>query len=246
MVSLPTKDAHVNGTFPILLTLGTAASLAWVAWGRAEREAIPRVDAALAALIGGLCGARLGFVLAHLSYFVSRPIEALWFWQGGLSGSAGVLGASVGLLMYARSRRRPFWPLADAMAVPTAILTLVSWVGCLLDGCAYGRRASPGPLTTPSMDIFGWWGPRWPTQAVGVVASALILMLAVWLEGQRLAAGLAAAMVLASVSALALALAFTRADPAPVLLGTRTDALGPAAILILSLGAAALRTRRLT
>lgn len=236
----------MNGTFPLLLALGAAASLAWVAWGRAQREAVPRFDAALVAMASGVCGARLGFVLAHLPYFVTRPIEALWFWQGGLSGSAGAMGASVGLLVYARSRRQPFWSLADAMAVPTAILTLTSWAGCLLDGCAYGRRSSPGPFTTPTADLFGWWAPRWPTQAVGVVASTLILMLAVWLEGQRLAAGLAAAIVLASVSALALALAFTRADPVPVLLGARTDAIGPAAILILSLGAAALRTRRPT
>lgn len=233
----------MNGTFPFLLVLGAAASIAWVVWGRDERDSLLRFDAALAALAGGLFAARLGFVLTHLPYYTSRPIEVLWVWQGGLSGSAAVLGASAALLACARSRHHSFWSLADAMAVPTAILTLASWAGCLLDGCAYGRRAVPGPLTTATPDFFGWWGPRWPTQAVGVAASTLILMLAVWLEGQRLPAGVAAAGVLASVAALAFALAFTRADPVPLLWGARTDAIGPGFILLLSLGAVALRTR---
>ncbi len=234
----------MNGTYPVLLILGVAASLAWLAWGRTEREAIPNVDAALAALAGGLCGARLGFVIAHFSYYAVRPIETFWFWQGGLSGSAGALGAVAGLAIFAASRRQSFWSLADALAVPAAIMALVSWAGCMLDGCAYGRRANPSPLTTPSPDIFGWWAPRWPTQAVGILASTLILMLAVWLEGHRLPAGLAAALVLASVSALAFGLAFARADPVPLLWGARTDAIGSGAVLILSLGTAAARALR--
>lgn len=244
MVSLAAGDKHVNSTYPVLLILGTVASLAWLAWGRREREAIPLVDAALAALAGGLCGARLGFAIAHLSYYAVRPIEVLWFWQGGLSGSAGALGAIAGLAIFAAARRQSFWPLADALAVPAAIVALLSWAGCMLDGCAYGRRANPGPLTSPSPDIFGWWAPRWPTQAVGILASTPILMLAVWLEGQRLPAGLTAALVLGAIAALALALSFTRADPMPLLWGARSDAIGSAAVLALSLAAIAARARR--
>ncbi|MEW6568472.1 MAG: prolipoprotein diacylglyceryl transferase family protein [Chloroflexota bacterium] len=236
MVSLAAEVGHVNGAYSFLLTLGFAGSLLWLAWGRQDRETLRHVDAALVALAGGLVGARLGFVLTHLGAYVARPLEALWFWQGGLSWAAGALGAVLAVVAFAVIHRFSFWPVADALAVPAALMALVSWTGCLLDGCAYGRRTDAGPFTTPTPDLFGWTTARWPTQAVGIAASTATLIFALWLQNQRLPSGVAAGLVLACLAAGALALAFTRADPVPMLWGLRADAVGSAVVLALSLG----------
>jgi prolipoprotein diacylglyceryltransferase len=41
-------------------------------------------DAVLAALVGGLLGGRLGFVLVNQSYFNEYPSEAWQLWRGGV------------------------------------------------------------------------------------------------------------------------------------------------------------------
>jgi hypothetical protein len=183
-------------------------------------------------------GARAAFVLSHSSYYASHLVEALWFWQGGLSWAGGVAGAFAGSALYTTLARRPFWPIADSLAVPAAILSLATWTGCWADGCAYGRRTAPGLWSAAGADPFGGTISRWPTQAVGVLLSWAALAYS-W-------AGEAAFGVTFGYSILAagsLALAFVRGDPGPSIAGFRADALGSAAVLIGSAVVTAARLR---
>jgi phosphatidylglycerol:prolipoprotein diacylglycerol transferase len=222
----------VGQAYPLIFTLGVAASLLWLALSGPERGHAARVDAGLAALAGGLVGARAGFVLVHLDYFASRPAETLWFWQGGLSWVGGAIGACASLLIFALASRQSLWPVADALALPTALMALAGWGGCLLEGCAYGRRAEPGPLTLVSTDMLGWTMPRYPTQAAGMIYSLLVVALIFWLGGRRKPSGLLACLGLTLVAAGALALAFTRGDPVASISGLRLDGVGAAAVLL--------------
>lgn len=224
----------MESAYPLLFALGVLGSLLWLAWRGPDLEAPRRLDGALCALVGGLVGARLGFVITHLDYYLTRPVESLWFWQGGLSWAVGAAGALIGLAIYASTSHQSIWLLADTLAVPAAVVALVSWTGCLFDGCAYGRRTDLGLFTPASPDQFGWISPRWPTQIVGMVTSIAALLLATWLQSQRITSGLAAALVMACISASALGLAFARADPVPMLWGLRGDAVGSAAVLLVS------------
>lgn len=236
-------------SYPLFLAIGVLLSFLWLALTGPVEMRAARLDAGLAAFVGGLIGARAAFVLAHAPYYSNRLIEAFWFWQGGLSWAGGAAGAFAALLLYARLAHRRLWPLADGLSLPAALLGLAAWAGCWADGCAYGRRTAPGPWSPPAADYFGVVAPRWPTQAAGVALSLAAIGIAYAVGSHtpaprpgRRPAGLAFGLTLLVLAAGSLALAFARGDPGPSLAGLRADALGSAAIL---LGAAAVSAARL-
>jgi len=235
----------VSQAYPVVLALGCLAGLGWLALRRGvsaqvEAHSFP---AALLALGLGLGGARLGFAALHGPYFLGNRLEVMWLWQGGLSWVGGVLGALVAVGLYAGLRRLRLAPLADALALPALLVALSAWTGCLMEACVYGRPVSASPFATLSADLFGVSAPRWPTAAVGMIATGLLVCSFLWMEGRNLASGRRAVVALAGLGAIALALSLTRADPVLMVGAIRIDTLGAALILGLA-GVLALMARR--
>src|SRR3990170_5471197 len=131
----------------------------------------------------------------------------------------GAIGATAGLALYAAACRRPFWALADSLALPVALFSTSAWIGCLLDGCAYGRRASFGLFTPTSPDLLGSLAQRWPTQPIGALLGIAVLALLLVYDRRKPRPGAKACLAVTLLSGGSLALEFLRADPAPVLAG---------------------------
>ena len=67
------------------------------------------------AVLIGLLGARLGFVLEHWQFYKEEPLTALYFWQGGYLPWAGVLAAALYTLYYFKKARLSLrWALPPA------------------------------------------------------------------------------------------------------------------------------------
>jgi prolipoprotein diacylglyceryltransferase len=234
----------MHNTFPILFAIGTLAGLLWLLfgdpvrrlsgrWRDADAAAFLRLDAGLAALAAGLVGARLAHVAAHWDYFASHLTEAFSFSAGGLSWVGGALGAMVGLAAFAGLRRAPVWAVADALALPVALLAAVSWGGCLVDGCAYGRPLSSGSPSLFASDFFDSRLARWPTQAVGLLSCFALVLGLLALEPRGLRPGLLACLTTTGLGLLGMALSFTRGDPVPLLAGVHLDFIGAAVVAVL-------------
>jgi phosphatidylglycerol:prolipoprotein diacylglycerol transferase len=231
--------------FSIALALSVLSGLFWLAWAspewvglgtlQDEHDFRVRFDMGLSVLLGGLIGARLAFIIAHWSFYIGRPIEMLKFWQGGLSWSGAAIGGLLALVIFALVTKRSFWSLADHLAAPVAFLAAGLWIGCLVDGCAYGIGGQTGPLAITSSDMFGVISSRWPTQIVGAACSLLILLGVFLLRRWLKPPGLMASLVLTLLAAMMLALSFTRGDPVGLLWGLRLDMLGSGFILIAGL-----------
>src|SRR3972149_585314 len=136
----------------------------------------------------------------------------MWLWQGGLSWVGGVLGALVAVGLYAGLRRLRLAPLADALALPALWVALSAWTGCLMEACVYGRPVSASPFATLSADLFGVSAPRWPTAAVGMIATGLLVCSFLWMERRNLASGRPAFVWLSAFGTRPLVLSLTRAD----------------------------------
>ncbi len=95
-------------------------------------------------IIGGLAGARLLYVISYWrEQFAGEPLSAaLSVWRGGLVFYGGLIGASLGCLLFARLKHLPVWPLADVLAPSIALGSVFGRVGCLLNGCCYGTPCS--------------------------------------------------------------------------------------------------------
>ncbi|MEE9507814.1 MAG: prolipoprotein diacylglyceryl transferase family protein [Anaerolineales bacterium] len=231
----------MSNAYPIALAAGTLASLLWIGlYVPPSRSTTPDynlrgLDAGLWAVFMGLAGARLGFALLHLDYFKSNIQEITWFWNGGLSWIGGVLGALVGIGIYALLNKHRFWPLADTVALAAPILGFASWFGCLYDSCAYGKRADVGLLTPPSSDMFGVEASRWPVQGTGAIICLLIFLFLFTLRRRKLNDGIITTVSLSLISAGNLFLYFFRGDSIRLVNGLRLDALATVPLLLSSL-----------
>lgn len=241
--------------YPLIFAVGVAASLVWLGWPNRglRREfttstpvppATALLNAGLATLTGGMIGARAVFVILHLEHYAGQPWEILWYWQGGLNAVGGILGALLGLGVYALLTDINFGHLGDELAIPATVVAFACWTGCLVDGCAYGIQAPLGPFTMPLTDMFGNVTSRWPTQATGALLNVVALTILAWMKGRKLQPGILLCTSLGLISASMFVLSFTRADPSLTIAGARLDTLGSAVLLTLAIGAAFLRIRR--
>ncbi len=245
-------------TFSLIVGLGAALGLAWVARKSPEASALRTFDAGLWALFGGLLGGRIAHTVVAWPYYRAHLLEIPQVWLGGLSGPGAVAGFLFAIGLYAAISGLLLGSLADAL-LPLALTVVVSaWLGCWLNGAAYGAPASTfGGV--PAGDEWGQWTLRWPVQLLGAVLTLLIFWLldrntlaaisahgsrpASWirLALRRLAEGLQDAApgtlsrwAFCCLSLEFLFLSFLRADPTYLYRGLRLDTWAWAALTGLS------------
>ena len=193
------------------------------------------VIAGVVMLAAGLFTARMTFVLLHSNYYLSHPLEILYLWQGGLSGIGGFAGALVGLGIYAKAKGESFSGHADALAIPSVIIAASGWLGCWLDGCAYGiPLESQFPLLT-GIDMFDSEILRWPTQASGAIFSLLSVGALVFLK-DRLPQGILGMISLSSIALGIFGVSFFRSDPSLLVAGFRLETLAALGLALLGIG----------
>ena len=238
-------------TYTVLMDAGLALALAALYFQAPSGRAWRWLDLGLAAIIGGLVGARLLYVAVNAEYYLPHIDEVVQVWQGGLSWLGAPAGAVLGAWLYAQRRREPLWPVLDALALPFGLLSLLAWGGCLAAGAAYGYAVTPGQFpawfVSQTPDIFGLVAPRFPTQALGLAWSVLVLLV-VWGTrggpGARWPAGAVGAYALSLAALGVFILDFTRGDPAPLIAGYRSDVVGAALVLVAATVAWAVRVAR--
>lgn len=222
----------------------------WLIAAGTESDLAPRqrltndsVIAGVVMLAAGIFMARLTFILLHSSYYFSRPLEILTLWQGGLSGIGGFVGALVGLGIYARVTGESLTTRADALAIPGAIIALSCWLGCWLDGCAYGiPLESQIPLLT-GLDMFNSETLRWPTQAVGAIFSLLSVGALITLK-DRLPPRILGMLSLSLIAIGLFVVSFFRSDPSLLIAGFRLDTLAALGLALLGIGGILIVTRK--
>ncbi len=95
------------------------------------------------AIIGGVLGARLLYVLLDLGTYLENPGSIIAIWQGGLSFHGAVIGGALAAAIYLRDKTVSFWTAADIFAPSLALSEAVGRIGCDV----YGRAVvSSAPL----------------------------------------------------------------------------------------------------
>jgi phosphatidylglycerol:prolipoprotein diacylglycerol transferase len=130
-------------TFGLLVALGFVFGL-WVASRNARRVGLnPEVPYDLAPwLIGGaLIGARTLYVISYWQRdFAGQPwSEIVAIWKGGLVFYGGLIGSTLAGTFAAYRSRLPVWKVADCLAPGVALGHVFGRIGCLMNGCCYGR-----------------------------------------------------------------------------------------------------------
>jgi phosphatidylglycerol:prolipoprotein diacylglycerol transferase len=163
-------------SYGVLVVLGCAVGLA-VTVARAHRFALPRFDALAAglfALVGGLAGSTLLYIVVHWRELLHDPAlrghPGLVFY-GGLIGGVG--GAATYCHMYKISLRS----FGDAAAPGLLLGHAIGRVGCFLAGCCYGKPvAARFPLAIVQDGV-----ARHPVQLYEAVGLLLLGLTLLWL-----------------------------------------------------------------
>jgi phosphatidylglycerol---prolipoprotein diacylglyceryl transferase len=133
-------------TFGLMLGLGFV--VAGIAAGRFLKEIGKPVDWAyemvFAALVGGIVGARLWWVVENWSE-ASDDLLGNLFSGSGLVFFGGALGGAVAVLLWAWWRNWLTWQMCDVAAVPLAAAYAIGRIGCQLAGDGDYGIAWDGP-----------------------------------------------------------------------------------------------------
>lgn len=135
----------IVGEFTIY-SFGAMMALAFVAGYMVLRSEFSRrgesVDVAsdvlLGALIGGIVGAKLYYVLLHFDRTAADPLGML-FSRGGLVWYGGFIGGTLGVLLALRRRGVGLAMGSDACGPALALAYGIGRIGCFLVGDDYGR-----------------------------------------------------------------------------------------------------------
>jgi len=115
-------------------------------------------DFCIAALVGGIIGARAFYVAQFPEQFFGPGVpfwNVLKIWEGGLVFYGGLFGGMVGLLLTTYSKRERPLNVLDLIAPSLCLGLAFGRVGCFLHGCCYGV-----PLTGHH-----WYGVVFPPDA---------------------------------------------------------------------------------
>jgi phosphatidylglycerol---prolipoprotein diacylglyceryl transferase len=148
--------------YGVMMALAFLAGL-WTAGRRGLRGGIAQekvLDVGPWLIVGALAGARTLFVVTYWrEEFAAKPVwEIFMVRHGGLVYYGGLIGAALACVLYARIKKLSLWKLADILAPSIALGYVFGRIGCLLNGCCYGRVCDlpwaihfpPGHTTYPN------------------------------------------------------------------------------------------------
>jgi phosphatidylglycerol---prolipoprotein diacylglyceryl transferase len=206
-------------TFGIMFALGFIA--AGPVLGRRLKELGKPTDWAyevvIAALVGGIIGARLNFVIENYDA-VKGDLLGNLFSGSGLVWFGGAIGGAIGVTLWAWRRKMLNLTLLDICAVPLSVGYAIGRIGCQVSGDGDYGKAWDGPWAmaypngTKPIDTPVHPTPIYETLAMGLVAYFL------WRLRDRVQPGILFAIYLVLVGTERLLVEFIRRN-SPELLG---------------------------
>jgi phosphatidylglycerol:prolipoprotein diacylglycerol transferase len=128
-------------SFGFMIVIGFLAG-GWLV-GRLSRsitsESQHTTNVALYALMAGVIGARLFFVIHYFESFRAHPLEILYIWRGGLEFYGGVVFAIPVIIFYLRRHKLPIRRSFDILAIGLMLGVGFGRLGCFMNSCCYGK-----------------------------------------------------------------------------------------------------------
>lgn len=106
-------------------------------------------DYAFIAMLSGLLGGRLYYVLFNYPYYFAHPADIFAVWKGGMAIHGGILGGLLGTIIYGKIKKINPFLLGDIAAAPLILGQAIGRFGNLANGEVHGV-----PTFTPLSVIF--------------------------------------------------------------------------------------------
>jgi len=145
-------------------------------------------DVTLWLMVGSIVGARTVYVTTYWKReFAGQPFSEVFMVQhGGLVFYGGLIGAFAAGVGYLWWKKLPVWKIADVFAPSIALGSVFGRVGCLLNGCCYGRACDlPWAITFTNPEAHELSGtplnePRHPTEIYDALLNLILYLGLAW------------------------------------------------------------------
>jgi phosphatidylglycerol---prolipoprotein diacylglyceryl transferase len=186
-------------SYGLMLVVGFVVAI-WFARKRASRfglEPDKISDAAFVAIIAGVLGARIGFIIQYLPDFLS-DYHKLFAWRfEGLTSFGGLVGGALAVLVWTRFAKVRTVNLCDAIAPSFLIGHAIGRIGCLLNGCCYGGKCDlPWGIRVLADKNHFLPGHYHPAQIYDMFLNFAALAIVLYMERSRWRPGFTTAWVL--------------------------------------------------
>jgi phosphatidylglycerol:prolipoprotein diacylglycerol transferase len=155
LFKIPFTDLTIK-SYGLMMVIGFLAAVSVIR--RLSRNITPApqliTNAALYALIAGVVGSRLFYVIHHFSQFKGDFFSIFVIWKGGLELLGGVLLAITVIIIYMRHHKLPIRHYLDILAIGLMLALAFGRIGCFLNGCCFGK-----PTNLPWAVCFPYYSP---------------------------------------------------------------------------------------
>jgi len=149
-------------------------------WTRRDVE-----DLLFYGVLGVVLGGRIGYVLFYKpGYYATHPLEVFAVWKGGMAFHGGLLGAIAAMALFARTRGRQFFDVADLVAPCVPVGLASGRIGNFINGELPGRLADP---SLPWGMVYPNAGPlpRHPSSLYQFALEGLLLFVLLWFYAKK-------------------------------------------------------------
>ena len=137
-------------------------------------------DAILFAVPTAIVCARAYYVIFSWEFYKDNPITALYIWEGGLAIYGGVIGAILGLILFAKVRKQKITPYLDMMSLGLLIGQSVGRWGNFFNREAYGAEITNNfflrmGLIEKASGVVRYWHPTFLYESVWNLCGLILL-----------------------------------------------------------------------
>lgn len=137
-------------------------------------------DAILITVPIAIVCARVYYVIFSWDVYRDNPISALYIWEGGLAIYGGVIGAILGLILFAKFRKQKLTPYLDMMSLGLLIGQSVGRWGNFFNREAYGAEITNSfflrmGLINKTTGLVRYWHPTFLYESVWNLVGLILL-----------------------------------------------------------------------
>lgn len=166
-------------TYGLMLALAFVAAGVYLRWALKRQAIDPNAvyNILFAAIVGGVIGARLFYVVANWGEFATQPMMVFFLPAGGLVFQGGAIGGALAVWAVVMYERLPKPAVMDAAAPALSIGAAVGRIGCFANGCCAGRPST----AWYALPFFGYAESRVPIQIADMGYNVAIAGVLAWL-----------------------------------------------------------------
>jgi phosphatidylglycerol:prolipoprotein diacylglycerol transferase len=148
-------------------------------WGGVPRPTPASIDDLIVYVAFGIIiGGRLGYVLFYNpAFYVAHPGEIVALWKGGMSFHGGLIGAALGIILFARQVKLPVLSVMDVTTAAVPIGLFLGRLANFIKPELWGRPTDvPWAMVFPGSDGL----PRHPSQLYEAGLEGILLFIVLY------------------------------------------------------------------